>query len=86
MISIFRDSGPVSGGKQIIGFLLFLLVAGMVIFFIMFPSYEQNKKIKATSFKECADAGLPVMESYPRQCRDSFGNNFVEEISDIKSR
>jgi len=32
------------------------------------------------SFEECAAAGNPVMESYPRQCRTSDGKNFVEEI------
>ena len=32
------------------------------------------------SFEECAAAGYPVMESYPRQCRDAEGNLFVEEI------
>ncbi len=32
-----------------------------------------------TSFAECAAAGNPVMESYPRQCR-SGGKTFVEEL------
>jgi len=29
-------------------------------------------------FEECIAAGNPVMESYPRQCRDAVGNLFVE--------
>lgn len=32
-----------------------------------------------TSFEECVEAGNPVMESYPRQCR-AGGETFVEEI------
>ena len=32
-------------------------------------------------FKTCLEAGNPVMESYPRQCRDTEGNLYVEEIS-----
>lgn len=32
-----------------------------------------------TSFEECAAAGNPVMESYPRQCR-AGGTTFVEEV------
>jgi len=32
------------------------------------------------SFKECAAAGYPVLESYPRQCRDNKGNSFTEDI------
>ncbi len=34
---------------------------------------------KVTSFEECAAAGNPVMESYPRQCRHD-GQTFVESI------
>lgn len=33
------------------------------------------------NFEECASAGNPIMESYPRQCRTSDGRNFVEEIN-----
>ena len=33
-----------------------------------------------TNFAECAKAGYPVMESYPRQCRVPGGELFVEEI------
>lgn len=32
------------------------------------------------SFEDCVDAGNPVMESYPRQCRTSDGKHFVESI------
>lgn len=35
--------------------------------------------VKIGSFAECAAAGNPVMESYPRQCRAN-GVTFVEEI------
>ena len=33
-----------------------------------------------STFEECAAAGNPVMESYPRQCRSEDGRLFVEEI------
>jgi hypothetical protein len=32
------------------------------------------------SFEDCAAAGLPVMESYPRQCKTPDGRTFAEEI------
>lgn len=32
------------------------------------------------SFEECANAGYPVGESYPRQCWTPEGQNFVEEL------
>lgn len=32
------------------------------------------------SFEACLQAGYPVMESYPRQCRTADGQLFVEEV------
>jgi hypothetical protein len=32
------------------------------------------------SFEACVQAGNPVMESYPRQCRSADGQLFVEEV------
>ena len=43
------------------------------------PADQPTQRI--TSFKECAAAGNPVMESYPRQCRAN-GQLFVEEIDE----
>jgi hypothetical protein len=40
---------------------------------------RQSKKDIVTNFEECALAGYPVMESYPRQCR-ADGETFVEII------
>ena len=34
-----------------------------------------------TNFESCANAGNPVMESYPRQCRTEDGRLFVEEVA-----
>lgn len=41
---------------------------------------ETGQEIR--SFEECAAAGNPVMESYPRQCRTPDGRTFTEEIQD----
>ncbi|HEY0908154.1 MAG TPA: Gmad2 immunoglobulin-like domain-containing protein [Candidatus Paceibacterota bacterium] len=35
----------------------------------------------ADSFETCVGMGYPVMESYPRQCRDDEGNLFVEDVT-----
>ncbi len=35
-----------------------------------------------TSFEECAAAGYPVMESYPRQC-NAQGQTFVENVTSL---
>ncbi len=39
-----------------------------------------NNGIAITNFGECARAGNPIMESYPRQCRTADGKTFTEEI------
>src|SRR3989338_10902516 len=44
------------------------------------PVEEEPAEITITNFDECVLAGNPVMESYPRQCMDSDGQTFVEEI------
>jgi hypothetical protein len=33
-----------------------------------------------TTFEQCVEAGNPVMESYPRQCRTPEGQSFTENI------
>ena len=38
------------------------------------------------SFEECAAAGNPVMESYPRQCRTEDGKHFVEEVDVLDTK
>ncbi|OGZ42072.1 MAG: hypothetical protein A3C80_01490 [Candidatus Ryanbacteria bacterium RIFCSPHIGHO2_02_FULL_45_43] len=42
--------------------------------------FKQLKPI--TSFEACADAGYPIMESYPEQCRTPDGRLFVKNLAD----
>ncbi len=47
---------------------------------------EKNKVSKIDSFVACRDAGFPILESYPAQCRTPDGRNFTEIIGeDIQS-
>lgn len=39
-----------------------------------------NLAEKVTTFAECAEAGYPVIESYPRQCKTPNGKTFKEDI------
>ena len=54
-----------------------------------FPKQNDDKILRIVpisdikSFEDCVDAGNPVMESYPRQCRTQDGKHFVEEIGQI---
>jgi len=54
----------------------------LIVIFLLVILYDDRNIIykKISNFEECAAAGFPVMESYPRQCRDSEGTLFVEII------
>lgn len=39
-----------------------------------------NNGVAITNFEECAKAGNPIMESYPRQCRTAEGKTFSENV------
>ncbi len=63
-----------------------LVLAGILVLLGMWI-YSVAPKMQAslpapviTNFAECAQAGNPVMESYPRQCRSADGRLFVEDV------
>lgn len=58
-------------------FLVIIVVA--VIGFLWWQYTGPEEPITVTNFDECVDAGNPVMESYPRQCR-ADDRTFVENI------
>lgn len=39
-----------------------------------------NKNSKIASFADCKNAGYPILESYPAQCKTSDGKSYTEEI------
>lgn len=72
--------------KQVFATLFFLLAAGAVIFWFLWPELKKPKPKIVDSFEECAKAGYPVMESYPRQCRAANGQIFFETIVEIENK
>jgi len=63
--------------------IIYLVVAVLIIIIAIMLScgcWGFNKKAEIMSFQDCLDAGLPVMESYPRQCKTEDGRTFAEEI------
>jgi hypothetical protein len=64
---------------SVIAATILALLMGIAIWFAFKSAPEDFSRI--TSFEECAAAGNPVMESYPRQCRSQDGQLFVEDIS-----
>lgn len=59
--------------KQIVFGVALLLIAGVSYF-------SGSRTQSVTTFAECAKAGNPIMESYPRQCRSKEGKTFREDI------
>ena len=77
--------------KRIIATLLVLLLgAGIIVFIVRTaPPTDITADMATTtvaldqiqSFEDCAAAGLPVMESNPRQCATPDGRTYAEEIA-----
>lgn len=62
------------------------LITVFVIFFLVMPKVkegrEQSRAEQVNNFKECFEAGYPIMESYPRQCSTPDGHTYTEELLD----
>jgi len=65
---------------QAYGILILLLVVILALY--LSNGFSVNE---VNDFEDCVDAGNPVMESYPRQCRHN-GVNYVENIGDNLDR
>jgi hypothetical protein len=63
--------------KKIIVFLIFIAAILIAVFFFVVKISE--KKADINNFYACLEAGYPIMESYPRQCR-AGDQTFVEDI------
>jgi hypothetical protein len=44
-------------------------------------SIAEPEEKTINSFKECADAGYPIAESYPEQCRTPDGKMFTRDVT-----
>jgi len=62
--------------KTLLIIILLVVIAGVGCL-----STSRPPDVVVTNFEECATAGNPVMESYPRQCRHD-GVTFVEELDE----
>ena len=62
---------------KLVAVFVILLIAGIVVW-----KYQQTSKVQSIStFEECAQAGYPIMESYPEQCKTPDGRNFTKQIT-----
>lgn len=63
--------------------MLVLIFIALIIWvgFVIAKKYGPTSlPVTVSSFEECAKAGYPVMESYPRQCKTPDGRTFAEEV------
>lgn len=66
--------------KKIIAYIVAVVVV-VGGFLYMNNKYNTKEVPEVLSFEDCMNAGYPVMESYPRQCRTPDGRTFAEEIT-----
>ena len=65
--------------RRIILVVLFIFFLVMIILGFVF--WQNSQKIASiSSFEECANAGYPIMESYPEQCTTPDGRSFTQEL------
>jgi hypothetical protein len=65
--------------KKCILIVIIIVIIGASVYFVLnWQRLPSSQTI--TNFEECAGAGYPVGESYPRQCWTPDGRYFVEEI------
>jgi hypothetical protein len=68
---------------------LYYSLGGAVLILVAFFAFTKSDWFTASdtryaaavsNFEECIAAGLPILESYPRQCRSAAGEMFSEDI------
>lgn len=68
--------------REITVFSILLVVAGLTLWWQL-RNETSTTTTAITTFQECVDAGYPVAESFPRQCRTPEGKMFVEPKSEV---
>ena len=68
-----------SQSKKVTIIIIAIFFLALVLFLVQYKGFEI--KAKVSNFEECAKAGNPVLESYPRQCVHE-GVTYIEKISD----
>lgn len=60
---------------------IIIFISIIFIFLLVVSFWKQRKStLIISSFEDCVQAGNPVMDSYPEQCRTSEGKLFVRDI------
>jgi len=57
-----------------------VFVALLIVGVILWKYQGVTKKQNINSFEECSQAGFPIMESFPEQCRTPDGKTFTRQV------
>lgn len=57
-----------------------LIVGAVVVGWALSFFEEAPRSVAISDFESCAAEGYPIFASYPRQCRASDGQNFMERV------
>ena len=66
---------------------MWVIIGLIVVFLAGYFVYYQRQNAPGkdvgfiTTFEDCASAGYPIQESYPRKCTTPEGNVYTEELS-----
>ncbi|MDD5290069.1 MAG: GerMN domain-containing protein [Patescibacteria group bacterium] len=66
--------------KKLLTFIVILLI--IVAGYFAYHQFYRPEKTEITNFADCAAAGNPIMESYPRRC-NANGKTFTEDIGNL---
>lgn len=66
---------------KIVAFAILIAVSVAAAWYIFSSQNTETQDIN--DFEACAEAGYPIAESYPRQCRIPDGRMFVEAVSPV---
>lgn len=65
----------------------FIFFVGLSFAILGLGSFLNKQKIASISnFQECAEAGYPIMDSYPARCMTPDKRSFTQELSDEEKR
>ncbi len=67
--------------KQIIPIIIIAILAASIgAYFVLQKPTPPKPSQEITSFEECAKAGYPILETYPRQCKTPDGRTFTDDV------
>jgi len=72
--------------KILVSIVVLVILAGLMLWAYQSQNnVSDSQALTITNFEECKQAGYPIMESYPEQCRTATGELFVQVVGNTDS-